>query len=787
MESSDNEHKKEGGVESDRSEIERLRQENAELRARLESAGNVPAKPTFELPAVAPADELELPLAPDPLPSIDGRSPVQDKIRLFRTLFRGRDDVHAVFWQDERTGRKGYKPVCEGYPTKAEPKKYLPLTDAALHAHLSGKATLGLYPLLEDNSCWFLACDFDKTGWLADAVAYLEVCKDHRVPAYLERSRSGNGGHVWMFFSAPVAAVSARQLGMRLLRQTMDIRGDLDMASYDRFFPNQDFRPKGGFGNLIALPFQKKRRILGNTEFVDPSAADAKSWPDQWAFLSRVTRLSPAHVEALLESVPPMDVGPGQAASTSAALIAKHPAPQAIRCTLSHSASVEKSGLPPWLLSKIRHSASLHNPEFYQRQKLRYSTYQTPRFIRCYDEDISHLHLPRGTFESLRAIASAVGSSFSVEDRRPEFRTFDFQFKGSLTQDQEQAVRPLLKHEIGVLVAPPGAGKTVMGCYVAAKRNVPTLILAHRKPLLDQWRVHLIELLGLASRDIGQIGGGRDRQSGVVDLAMFQSLARRDDPDSILAPYGLIIVDECHHVPAVQFAASMKKVQARFVLGLTATPYRRDGLHGLISMQCGPTRHEMAQKRGDLPLTLVVRETAFGYLDDEMPIQELYKKLSQDGMRNDMIVRDVLEATDKGRRCLVLSQRKDHCAALAAKFLEKGRQAFVLSGVQGKKERVAILKDIQGTPPENPLIVLSTGQYLGEGFDCPQMDTLFMASPASFKGRLVQYAGRILREYPGKTEAVVYDYLDSQVDMLRRMYSRRSKAYKTLGAVASEE
>lgn len=760
-----------------RTEIERLRRENDELRQRL---GLMVAEP--EAPYQSQA--VELPFQDRPLPAVTNASPVQEKIGLFCSLFRGREDVYAVHWVNERAGKKGYSPACEDPWSlrKGQPRKYLPLTDSVVHDHLAGNKTIGIFPLLKDNACWFLACDFDKEGWKLDAMTYLEICGRYQVPAYLERSRSGNGGHVWTFFSAPVSSVQARQLGMRLLRQTMDTRADMDLGSYDRFFPNQDFVPKGGFGNLIAAPLQKKCRALGNTEFLDASSQELKSWPDQWAFLSGVQRLTPAQLEALLEAVPPVAIGPGKPLSATPATKARHPAPKQVRCEFGSSFSLEKSGIPPWLFSQIKHLASLNNPQFYKNQKLRLSNHMTPQFIKCYREDFSHIHLPRGTAEEVRAIARDAGSEIICVDKRRLPEPISLRFHGSLRSDQEQAMKAMLAHDMGFLVAPPGAGKTVMGCFAAAQRGLPTLILTDRKPILEQWRKQLTTLLGLSSRQIGQVGGGRDRQSGVVDLAMMPSLTRRDDLPEFFSRYGFIIHDECHHLPAATFEACMREAPVRYILGLTATPYRRDGLEEMIAMQCGPIRHRMAENKNNLRLQLNVRETEFILqLDGETPIQEVFGSLVQDDARNALIEHDALAALSRGRRCLILSHRKEHCRLLAEKLVQNGKAPFILNGGQGKKERATILKAIQETPRDKDLIIVATGQYLGEGFDCPQLDTLFLAFPVAFKGKLIQYVGRILREVSGKTDALVYDYLDSRVPVLKNMHYRRLKAYKTMG------
>ena len=654
--------------------------------------------------------------------------------------------------------------------------------------HLEGVKTVGIFPLLKDHTCWFLACDFDGESWTLDASAFIAICRQHNIPVYLERSRSGRGGHIWIFFDSPAAATKARQLGMRLLRETMVLRGELDLASYDRFFPNQDFVPKGGFGNLISLPLQKAPRALGNTEFLNPDDSEFRPWADQWVFLSQVKRLTPDQVEALLDVIPPIAVGPGTRASVSHAVRQRYPPPPYIRATFGAMVSVEKSGVPPWLLSQLKHLASLHNPQFYQRERLRFSTFRVPRFIKCYEEDVSHIHLPRGISEELSALCETAGSRLSMTEARPAPKRLSLKFLGRLTSAQRQTMRQLLAREMGVLVAPPGAGKTIMGCFAVARRNVPTLILSHRKPILEQWRAQLMETLGLSSRDIGQVGGGRNKQRGMVDLGMIQSLARLDDLGTFFSAYGFLIVDECHHIPAFTFEAAVKRAPVRYLLGLTATPYRRDGLQDIITMQCGPIRHKMQDTEASLLKQVIVRETSFACAsDDEHPIQEIFRDLVKDRVRNELIQQDVRQALSHGRRCLILSQWREHCRLLAGGLAESGKTPLVLEGTLGKKERMALLQRIQDTPREDDLAVIATGQYLGEGFDCPQIDTLFLAFPISFKGKLVQYVGRALRTYEGKEHVAVYDYADVQVPVLKAMHARRLKTYKALGFTQTED
>jgi len=386
----------------------------------------------------------------------------------------------------------------------------------------------------------------------------------------------------------------------------------------------------------------------------------------------------------------------------------------------------------------------------------------------------------------LEEIVEEADSRLQVKDLRRDPERLSLAFNGCLTPRQEEAVKALLSHEQGVLVAPPGIGKTIIACAVAASRNVPTLILVHRKPLLDQWRVQIMNTLGLSNKDIGQIGGGRRRQSGFIDLVMIQSLSNRTDVEQIFDKYGLIVVDECHHIPAVSFEKVINRAPIRYILGLTATPYRRDGLQDIITMQCGPIRHrissQQASKDHDLDLRLIVRQTSFEYRDgDDVQIQDIFRELVRDSDRTSNICADILEALREGRRTLILSEWREHCRLLADKLAHMGKTCFVLDGTLKKKVRDEMFASMRQMPPEKDLLIIATGSYIGEGFDCPQIDTLFLTFPVSFRGRIVQYAGRLMRQWEGKSEVRIYDYPDIKVSVLRKMYGKRLKAYRDLG------
>lgn len=792
-------------------ECQRLRAENEELRARL---GLSEPRPHQAPPA---GSSPQLFIQSDALPSINKHSSLEQKIALFRMLFRGREDVYPLLWENKHTGRKGYAPAVKGRWWSRKPgaqlsaDDYLPLTDEVIRRHLAGQHTIGVYPLLLDDTCWLLVCDFDGKGgppssrpsysanataiqreagtsapvWAMDALAYVTTCERYGVPAYLERSRSGTGGHVWIFFAAPVPAASARRLGLSLLRETMALRATLDLTSYDRLFPSQDVLPKGGFGNLIALPLQGQACTLRNTEFLD---RELRPWPDQWAFLSTIQRLSPDQLEHLLTALAPVIVGPNSWRTNHVFRLNAQLAPTSIHCIVGAGLSIEKTRMPSWMIAEFKHLASLHNPVFYERQKLRLSTYRTPRFIRCYEEDLTHLHLPRGVMEDLQAIVTAAESKPVVTDRRPIPAPREFRFRGTLSPIQRKVVHEVASHEQGILVAPPGIGKTIMACCIIAKRNVPTLVLVHRQPLLNQWRSHLQEWLGLAPSEIGEIRGGICRAGQAVDLAMIQSLQRHEDLPGFFSQYGLLIVDECHHVPAFSFESCLKQAPVRYVLGLTATPYRRDGLQELITMQCGPIRCTVSPQEGsesqDLVRELLVRETPFEMpATGEASIQEIFSALVGDTDRTALIVADMLAAVRDGRRCLVLSERRAHCQALTERLIGTGVQPVVLNGSVPAKVRATMTEAVRATPPDQPFLLIATGQYLGEGFDCPQIDTLFLTFPISFKGKLVQYIGRLLRPHPGKTTVQLYDYADVHSPVLKHMHTKRMKTYERLGFV----
>jgi hypothetical protein len=528
-------------------ELESLRAENARLRgllgldARASDLAQAGWSPTLFAPQSSTGDTT---------PAVDRSSPPTAKVALFRSFFSGREDVYALRWENSRTGKGGWGPAVRGGWANARrpDREYLPFTDEIAEAHLAGEVHAGLYPLLPGDTCRLLACDFDGAGWVLDALAYLDAARATGIPAALERSRSGDGAHVWMFFAGPVPAASARRIGVHLLREAMTARAELDLTSYDRLFPTQDFMPKGSFGNLIALPLQGECRRRGTTVFLDPTTLEP--YEDQWAFLASVDGLAPDAVGAMAEAFGEVATGPDAPTYRKGRLPASTPAPPAeIAARTGAMLAIDRIGVPPALLAALKHTASLHNPEFYEKERMRFSTWDTPRFIRCYRETLDQLLLPRGLRDKARSIVAEAGSTLRVVDALAAPESIDVTLRAVLTAEQAAATDALTRYDLGMLVAEPGSGKTVVGCAVIARHSTPTLVLVDRKPLVEQWRDRVITHLGLGSRQIGQLGGGRNRTTGIVDVAMVQSLARRDDIADITSRYGLVIVDECHHVP----------------------------------------------------------------------------------------------------------------------------------------------------------------------------------------------------------------------------------------------
>ena len=789
-------------------DYQRLKEENAALRRLLaEHVITVPAPHRDDTSDSAEPDSQDT--------SVNENSGKAAKIALFRGLFRGREDVHAVRMRF-KSGEWGYVPasirdwkaVLSADATlrrkvDQRTRKLLPLTDEVLRQHLEGKQTIGVYPLFLDETCWFLAVDFDKKSWRDDSAVFLETCRELGVPAALERSRSGDGGHVWIFFGRAIPAATARKLGSLILTRAMDRRHQLGMGSYDRFFPNQDTVPKGGFGNLIALPLQWIPRQKHNSVFLD---SDFRPYPDQWKFLSGVQKMAPDSVDGLVREAvrnggvigvtistadeadesEPWTIPPSKRRTPSPI---EGPLPERVGVVRSNLLFIEKKGLPPAMLNRLLRLAAFQNPEFYKAQAMRLSTFGKPRVISCGQDFPQHVALPRGCLAETTALLSGHKIEVDLRDERYNGVSIEADFQGQLRPYQDEAVASIGDYDDGILCAPTAFGKTTVAAWLIAKRKVNTLVLVHRQQLLDQWHERLAMFLGLPSDSIGQIGGGKSDRTGRIDVAVIQSLHRKDEVKDFVAEYGQVIVDECHHISAFTFEQVMKQVRARYVVGLTATPTRKDGHHPIISMQCGPVRFNMSA-RAMTETTPFEHKVIPRYTDFRMPagmtdptIQDVYAALVNDSARNAMIAADLRRAFAAGRSPLLLTGRKEHLQYFAAELEESAKHVFLLKGGMGKKQRRMTAAALSAVPETEGRVIIATGSYIGEGFDDARLDTLFLATPISWKGTLQQYVGRLHRLHDTKRVVQVYDYVDSNVAMLARMYERRLKGYDAIGYV----
>src|SRR2546425_853187 len=789
------------------SECGRLRDENARLRRLIsEHDITIPIEPDNGVSAhtIEPVDGH---------PTISNQSSPDVKIALFRSLFRSREDVYAVRWE-RPDGRSGYLPasirdwkaVLSSKPAhrKRVDKKtrtLLPLTDEVIRKHLKGERTIGIYPLLPNETCWFLAVDFDKKSWQLDVTAFLATCRELSAPAALERSRSGNGGHVWIFFDQPIAAGTARKLGCFILTRTMERRHQVGLDSYDRFFPNQDTMPKGGFGNLIALPLQRLPREAGNSVFVD---SEFRPYPDQWRFLATAQRMQAGAVEDVAReatkrgdiigvriSLAEEDGGedPWTLPPSRRRLERPIPGPlpervQIVRANLLY---IEKGDLPSPMLNRLLRLAAFQNPEFYKAQAMRLSTFNKPRVIACGEDLPRHIALPRGCLSEVITLLKAHHITREIRDERFGGIPIEVEFRGELRPSQQEAVSKIIEYDEGILCAPTAFGKTAVAAWLIANRKVNALVMVHRQQLLDQWRERLSMFLGLPVKSIGQIGGGKADRTGCVDVAVIQSLHRKEEVKDLVAEYGQVIVDECHHISAFTFELVMKQVKARYVLGLTATPMRKDGHHPVIYMQCGPIRFNLSARKmtQETPFDhqMIPRFTEFRLpreLEDAT-IQDVYGSLLDDHERNLLIEKDLIRAVESGRTPLLLTGRTEHLKHFAAKISGSVKNVLVLKGGMGRKQRRAMAEALASVPEGEKRVILATGSYIGEGFDDARLDTLFLAMPISWRGTLAQYVGRLHRLHDNKRVVQVYDYVDSYVPMLARMYERRLKGYAALG------
>lgn len=766
-------------------------------------------------------------------------SPAPDKLRLFRSLFKGREDVHAHGYR-RKDGGIAYTPACanewvRGVCPKCQnarakcadcpSRSFAPLSDRELIDHFKGrdpsfKDVVGLYVLDSECKTSVLVADFDKTGWQKAVSAYRDAGERLGVSVAVERSRSGNGGHAWIFFDEPIAASLARDLGSAVISEGMAHDESLSFSSYDRMFPTQSTIPAGGFGNLIALPFQGAAQRQGNSVFVDKAFEPHE---DQWLFLSKVVKVSEEKAKEVVRRCAGGPLG-GLAYGRQIARsgsdgepwkcpkrvpLTSRDFPAMVHIIKADMLYVSKEGLSPAARDRLLRLAAFGNPEFYRAQAMRQSVFGKPRIICLAEERGRYIALPRGAEKKLVELLKESGVPYRVSDERFAGSGIRVSFNGELRDSQLEAVERLLGFENGILSAPTGFGKTVIGAAVIARLKMPTLVIVPKTALVPQWKERLSEFLdideelpplltptGRKSRRkrslIGQIGGGKSERGGIVDIATFQSLVEKDAEDcprakDFVKEYGLVIVDECHHGAAPQLERILKAVNARNVYGLSATPKRADGLEGITYLLCGPVRVQIDPKQQaqlqNYRRVLRPRFTGVRLPDLEAgaSYSQVLEKLCAHDKRNALVVEDVREVVTAGCTPLVVSKRKDHARMLHHALRSLGLDARLLVGEGTPKQRREAIERAKRSEDGQPFILVATESYLGEGFDMPQLDALFLTTPISWDGNVTQQSGRLHREFEGKTEVIVYDYVDVSVPMLERMYKKRLKTYGNLG------
>ena len=795
---------------------EALRQENEVLKSLLYAHG-IEYKPKH-------VEEKVVAYSPITLPSV--KLSIEERVGIFHSLFKGREDVFARRWFSKTTGKSGYQPVCinEWRRGVCDKKKYkcadcpnrhfAPLTYQDLYRHLEGKDenccdVVGLYAIMPDNNCTFLCTDFDdkscKHGYKDDVLAFVGVCKEWNIPYAIERSRSGNGAHVWIFFEEPIPAFKARRLGNAILTEAMRHNGRMSFNSYDRFFPNQDRMPEGGFGNLVALPLQGQARKRRNSVFVD---GDFLAYKDQWAFLYNINKVKDTKVDMLLNLHVSEELGALTTSSESKPWVI--PIPQdiskgdfysEIEITKADKIYIPLKAVSAKVLNHLKRIASFKNPEFYSKQALRLSTYSTPRIISCFDITDDYLAMPRGCEDAILSFLNENGVKYNIVDETNHGTPISVSFQGKEREEQLAAINALLMYSNGVLHATTAFGKTVTAAAIIARKKVNTLILVHSKALLAQWHERLTEFLSIDYVEppvpkkrgrhkkfspIGCLDSTDNSLHGIVDIALIQSCLDGDSVKPVVENYGMVIVDECHHVSSVTFENVLKSVKAHTIYGLTATPIRKDGHQPIIFMQCGPIRFSADAKsqiaKQSFERYLIPRFTSYRSItDDKQSITTLYQLLSEDEIRNTLIVEDVCKAVEVGRTPIILTSRTAHVTILAEKLRGKVKNVVTLTGTGSTKEKRETLQHLHEISSEEPLAIVATGKYVGEGFDYPRLDTLFLALPISWKGLVAQYAGRLHRENEGKKDVRIYDYIDIHEPVCDNMYRKRLKGYAFIG------
>ena len=693
------------------------------------------------------------------------------KISSFRSLFKGREDVFATRWEKDK--KSGYMPAYsfdpyrfrahkmkggtfQNYPDKS----YLQLTDDQIAKHLNGEQLVGLYPLLSDNTSWFIAADFDEGDWITSGRKFIQACNDVSLPAYFERSRSGNGGHIWIFFDKPYSAYRSRKVILSLLTSSGIVSAFDKNTSFDRLFPNQDYLSGKGLGNLIALPLNGTSLQQGNSCFIDPITLHP--YADQWQFLRQIERVSTEHLEVLfskLSNDPQQENDNGE-----------------LNITLRNNIVLNRNAIAPILFHFIKEELNFLNTEFIIKKNSGRNTFGTDRYFRFIEEQGNNILLPKGFIGRLIRFCRENSILYNFIDQRKLNSPVPFSFQATLRPYQQESLGAISKKDIGVIVAPPGSGKTVMALKIVAEKQQSALIIVHRKQLAMQWMERIEAFLGIMQKDIGHIGQGKAKVGKQITVATMQSLAKAD-LQSLSEIFGLIIVDECHHIPAETFRNTIGKFNSRYLYGLTATPFRKYSDGRLIFMHLGEVIAEI--RTNELSASnhpkVIIRNThldvPFNAKTDRF--ETLSKILVHDSERNKLILQDVVVELNKGKKVVILTERKEHIDTLQ-QYLKQSFETITLSGDDSESSRNTKWKLLKAGSYQ---ALITTGQFFGEGSDLQNTQCLFLVYPFSFEGKLIQYMGRVQRSEISPT---IYDYRDIKIDYLNRMFLKRNVYYRKL-------